>query len=147
MGFREAAVHQAAQFISDDMARLPRRLTALLLVVAVCSGSAIAEDVEEQDDGRVLVRPRTELIEPAHGSVAPTLCAIRFSTLRARQVTCGSTIKLEHATTRHVLQSQDVSYGYGRGSGQQSVTGYQDRNSGGSLWVVRPAKASWPRAA
>ncbi|EFN51833.1 hypothetical protein CHLNCDRAFT_32836 [Chlorella variabilis] len=53
------------------------------------------------------------------------------------QVTCGSTIKLEADTTRHLLHSHEVSYGYGRGSGQQSVTGFPERDSANSLWVVR----------
>lgn len=38
------------------------------------------------------------------------------------QVTCGSTIKLQHAKTSHYLHSHEVSYG-ALGSGQQSVTG------------------------
>ncbi|KAL4433712.1 hypothetical protein ABPG75_000153 [Micractinium tetrahymenae] len=52
-------------------------------------------------------------------------------------VTCGSLIKLEADKTRHVLHSHEVSYGYGRGSGQQSVTGYPEKDQAGSLWVVR----------
>jgi len=55
-------------------------------------------------------------------------------------VTVGSTIKLEGEQTRHVLHSHEVSYGYGRGSGQQSVTGFPEKDSANSLWVVRSAK-------
>lgn len=55
----------------------------------------------------------------------------------AAQVTCGSTIKLESGNTQHRLHSHEVSYGYDRGSGQQSVTGYPDHESAGSLWTVR----------
>lgn len=63
------------------------------------------------------------------------------------QVTCGSTIKLEADTTRHLLHSHEVSYGYGRGSGQQSVTGFPERDSANSLWVVRSGGVSGPSPA
>lgn len=49
-------------------------------------------------------------------------------------------VKLDHDRTRHVLHSHEVAYGYGRGSGQQSVTGYPTTESAGSLWVVRGSK-------
>lgn len=52
-------------------------------------------------------------------------------------VTCGSFVKLEHVKTGHLLHSQDVAYGMGRGSGQQGVTGYPERDSSSSLWIVR----------
>jgi len=58
------------------------------------------------------------------------------------QVTCGSVIKLENDKTRHVLHSHDVSYGGGRGSGQQSVTGYPEKDKSQSLWIVRGADVS-----
>ncbi|PSC68775.1 stromal cell-derived factor 2 [Micractinium conductrix] len=54
-------------------------------------------------------------------------------------VTCGSVVKLQAERTRHVLHSHEVSYGSGRGSGQQSVTGYPEKDSALSLWVVRAA--------
>lgn len=53
------------------------------------------------------------------------------------QVTCGSTIKLENQKTKHFLHTHEVHYGGGRGSGQQSVTGFPERNSGLDLWIVR----------
>lgn len=56
------------------------------------------------------------------------------------QVTCGSTIKLENDRTGHLLHSHDVSYAGRQSSGQQSVTGYPERDSGGSLWIVRGAE-------
>ena len=60
------------------------------------------------------------------------------STARAlEQVTCGSLIKLQSDKTGHLLHSHEVSYGYGRGSGQQSVTAYPEHDSANSLWVVR----------
>lgn len=62
------------------------------------------------------------------------------------QVTCGSVIKLEADKTRHVLHSHEVSYGYGRGSGQQSVTGYPEMDQAGSLWIVRAEDVSIGRA-
>ena len=54
-------------------------------------------------------------------------------------VTCGSSIKLENDRTKHLLHSHEVGYGGPKSSGQQSVTGYPERDSGGSLWIVRGA--------
>ena len=51
-------------------------------------------------------------------------------------------VKLQAERTRHVLHSHEVSYGSGRGSGQQSVTGYPEKDSALSLWVVRAANVS-----
>lgn len=51
-------------------------------------------------------------------------------------------VKLEADKTRHVLHSHEVSYGYGRGSGQQSVTGYPEKDQAGSLWIVRVENVS-----
>lgn len=62
------------------------------------------------------------------------------------QVTCGSVIKMEHVKTGHLLHSHEVSYGAGRGSGQQSVTGYPEKDSAGSMWIVRGGKVSTQRA-
>lgn len=59
-------------------------------------------------------------------------------------VTCGSLVKLEHQSTGHLLHSHEVSYGVGRGSGQQSVTGYPQRDSSGSLWIVRGVEVRKP---
>jgi dolichyl-phosphate-mannose--protein O-mannosyl transferase len=59
-------------------------------------------------------------------------------------VTCGSLVKLEHQGTGNLLHSHEVSYGVGRGSGQQSVTGYPDRDSSGSLWIVRGVEVKKP---
>lgn len=56
------------------------------------------------------------------------------------QVTCGSLIKLEHTKTGHYLHSHEVAYGAGRGSGQQSVTGFPEKDSGSSLWIVRGSR-------
>ena len=53
------------------------------------------------------------------------------------QVTCGSLIKLQSDKTGHLLHSHEVAYGYGRGSGQQSVTAYPEHDSANSLWIVR----------
>lgn len=54
------------------------------------------------------------------------------------QVTCGSVVKLKHAATGYDLHSHEISYG--SGSGQQSVTGFQDTSDANSLWVVSGAK-------
>lgn len=56
----------------------------------------------------------------------------------AVQVTCGSVIKLKHAASGYDLHSHEISYG--SGSGQQSVTGYQDTSDANSLWSVHGAK-------
>lgn len=51
-------------------------------------------------------------------------------------VTCGSALKLEHASTKHLLTSQAVAYA--SGSGQQSVTAV--RKSGeDAYWALHPA--------
>lgn len=50
------------------------------------------------------------------------------------QVTCGSVVKLKHASSGYDLHSHEISYG--SGSGQQSVTGYQDTSDAASLWAV-----------
>ncbi len=39
--------------------------------------------------------------------------------------------------SRASFTALQVSYGYGRGSGQQSVTGFPDRDSAGSLWTIK----------
>jgi len=52
----------------------------------------------------------------------------------AAQVTCGSSIKLQHAATKFRLHSHEVAYG--RGSGQQSVTCYPESDDANSLWIV-----------
>ncbi|KAI9304880.1 MIR motif-containing protein [Cunninghamella echinulata] len=52
-------------------------------------------------------------------------------------VTCGSTVKLMNKATQYRLHSHGVSYG--SGSGQQSVTGFVDRDDSNSFWLVRAA--------
>lgn len=54
-------------------------------------------------------------------------------------VTCGSSIKLQHASTKYRLHSHEVAYG--RGSGQQSVTCYPDPDDANSLWTVHGTKS------
>ena len=54
-----------------------------------------------------------------------------------KYVTCGSAIKLSHAITGYVLNSQSDANWSGRGSGQQVVTGNPDISSQQSLWLVR----------
>lgn len=53
-------------------------------------------------------------------------------------VTCGSVVKLKHVATGYDLHSHEISYG--SGSGQQSVTGFQDTSDANSLWVVTGAQ-------
>ncbi|CAI5701998.1 hypothetical protein KXD40_000330 [Peronospora effusa] len=50
-------------------------------------------------------------------------------------VTCGSSIKLVHETSRYRLHSHEVAYG--TGSGQQSVTTHMARNDVSSYWLVK----------
>jgi len=54
-----------------------------------------------------------------------------------RRVTCGSAIKLRHAQSQHHLHSHGINWG--SGSGQQSVTGMNDKGDPNSLWTVREA--------
>ena len=51
------------------------------------------------------------------------------------QVTCGSVIKLQHASTGVNLHSHEISYG--SGSGQQSVTGYTGGDDANDYWAVK----------
>ena len=61
------------------------------------------------------------------------------------QVTCGSVVKLQHDRLKNVLHSHEVAYGYGRGSGQQSVTGFPGKDSAESFWVVNTEEVSTAR--
>ena len=54
------------------------------------------------------------------------------------QVTCGSTIKLAHVSTKVRLHSHEVAYS--RGSQQQSVTGFPTSDDAQSYWVVHGPK-------
>ena len=56
------------------------------------------------------------------------------------QVTCGSTIKLQHIATKARLHSHQVAYS--RGSQQQSVTGFPEGDDGNSLWLVQGTAVS-----
>ncbi|KAK3924691.1 Stromal cell-derived factor 2-like protein 1 [Frankliniella fusca] len=53
----------------------------------------------------------------------------------ARYVSCGSVIKLMNSATKIRLHSHDVKYG--TGSGQQSVTGVEEKDDSNSHWVVK----------
>lgn len=64
-----------------------------------------------------------------------TLCTAPFAASENLQVTCGSTIKLQHTVTKFRLHSHQVAYS--RGSQQQSVTGFPEGDDGNSLWVVQ----------
>lgn len=57
-------------------------------------------------------------------------------------VTCGSVIKLQHDKLKHHLHSHEVAYGYGRGSGQQSVTGFPGKDSADSFWAIKVGQGS-----
>jgi dolichyl-phosphate-mannose--protein O-mannosyl transferase len=50
-------------------------------------------------------------------------------------VTCGSIIKLRHASTQARLHSHNIPYG--SGSGQQSVTGNPSNSDPNSYWLVQ----------
>ena len=50
-------------------------------------------------------------------------------------MTCGSVVKLQHASTGVNLHSHEISYG--SGSGQQSVTGYTGGDDANDYWAVR----------
>ena len=51
------------------------------------------------------------------------------------QVTCGSTLKLAHETSKARLHSHEVSYS--RGSQQQSVTAFPESDDANSYWLVQ----------
>lgn len=62
-------------------------------------------------------------------------------------VTCGSTIKLAHDSSKFRLHSHEVSYS--RGSTQQSVTAYPESDDVNSYWIVQgpvaePCKPGFP---
>lgn len=57
-------------------------------------------------------------------------------------VTYGSTIKLEHVSTKHRLHSHEVKYV--TGSQQQSVTAVSDTADSNSLWTVKNAHQADP---
>lgn len=61
--------------------------------------------------------------------------SILISGKSARYVSCGSVIKLMNSATKVRLHSHDVKYG--TGSGQQSVTGVEDKDDGNSHWIVK----------
>lgn len=56
------------------------------------------------------------------------------------QVTCGSVIKLQHASTGVNLHSHEIAYG--SGSGQQSVTGYTGGDDANDYWAIRGVNVS-----
>lgn len=66
-------------------------------------------------------------------SHANALCL--FAGKSARYVSCGSVLKLMNSATKVRLHSHDVKYG--TGSGQQSVTGVEEKDDGNSHWVVK----------
>jgi len=50
-------------------------------------------------------------------------------------ITCGSLVKLVNSQLKVRLHSH--SYKYGTGSGQQSVTGIEDKGDHNSYWMVK----------
>ncbi|KAH3744714.1 MIR motif [Pelomyxa schiedti] len=86
----------------------------LFLIVGVCRGAKTTTPSDDDDDAAADV------------------------------VTCGSTIKLRHASTNYRLHSHKVTYG--SGSGQQSVTGFPEFDDPNSLWTIHGGKdGSCPR--
>mmetsp|Transcript_1857 Transcript_1857/g.6461 ORF Transcript_1857/g.6461 Transcript_1857/m.6461 type:complete len:223 (+) Transcript_1857:56-724(+) len=59
-------------------------------------------------------------------------------------VTCGSTVKLSHATTKYRLHSHEITYG--SGSGQQSVTGFPEGHDSNSYWEIHSPLKRGPQA-
>mmetsp|Transcript_12203 Transcript_12203/g.18433 ORF Transcript_12203/g.18433 Transcript_12203/m.18433 type:complete len:227 (+) Transcript_12203:36-716(+) len=75
--------------------------------------------------------------------VYTVLCATLMSHVAADSdeiVTCGSTIKLIHAETKHHLHSHGIAYG--SGSGQQSVTCHGSTDDQGSMWILKEASTA-----
>lgn len=72
-----------------------------------------------------------------------TLCLIDYAFAKARSnqfVTCGSVVKIMNVDYRVRLHSHDVKYG--TGSGQQSVTGTEQKEDVNSHWIVKAATGS-----
>jgi dolichyl-phosphate-mannose--protein O-mannosyl transferase len=63
-----------------------------------------------------------------------SLCILETNA-QQEAITCGSVVKLIHSDSGYHLHSHPIAWG--SGSGQQSVTATQDKNSAGSLWVVK----------
>ncbi|CAD8056362.1 unnamed protein product [Paramecium primaurelia] len=55
--------------------------------------------------------------------------------INKKQIYYGSTVRIEHQTSKYFLHSHLVSYG--SGSGQQSVTGMQADHDYNSLWTIK----------
>lgn len=91
----------------------------------------------------VVARPRTraslvDMLRVARMTrvVLVVLALVARVVVAENAVTCGSALKLEHASTKHLLTSQAVAYA--SGSGQQSVTAV--RKSGeDAYWALHPA--------
>lgn len=87
--------------------------------------------------------PEIEEGKPSHGRLTflPRLKLLIFTSsllfIGYDKVTCGSTIKLANKVTNYRLHSHGVSYG--SGSGQQSVTGFSERDDPNSFWMIRAA--------
>ena len=62
--------------------------------------------------------------------------------LKYDYVTCGSVLKLYSANHDIRLHSHDVAYG--KGSGQQSVTGVPNADDSNSYWQVRAGTRDVP---
>ena len=81
--------------------------------------------------------PAPEHANRVHEPPGPSVAARRIAVRRAWsvQVTCGTTVKLQHIGTNYHLHSHEVAYG--SGSGQQSVTASSAGDDAGSYWVVK----------
>jgi dolichyl-phosphate-mannose--protein O-mannosyl transferase len=62
--------------------------------------------------------------------------------LDEQTLTCGSVVRLKHATSGFHLHSHDISYG--SGSAQQSVTTIKSDGDPGSLWIFKEAEGEAP---
>lgn len=85
-------------------------------------------------------RPRDPVLAGTCRLTSPFCCPWRSPCVL--QVSCGSNIKLQHVATGYRLHSHEVSYG--RGSQQQSVTGYPTGDDGNSMWIVHGTKVRAP---
>lgn len=68
---------------------------------------------------------------------SPSSASAASSASQNVEVTYGTVLKLMHEKTKHRLHSHDVPYG--SGSGQQSVTAFQNVDDSNSYWIVRPS--------
>lgn len=105
--------------------------TVLLVALAAYVQLTVAEKVYVSCS-----RPRAPWMRTNYPIRIAAGCPIDSNARRCYlQVTCGSTLKLEHLNTNVRLHSHQVAYS--RGSQQQSVTGNPSSDDANSYWLIK----------